>query len=78
MKKGLLSVFFAYVLWGFFPVYFKLLHAAPAMQIMTHRVVWSLLFLLLLVLFRGEIKATFKGLTKKALILYVLAGFTGG
>lgn len=34
----------AYVIWGLFPVYFKLLERIPALEIITHRAIWSALF----------------------------------
>lgn len=38
----------AYVLWGAFPLYFPLLEPAGALEILGHRVVWSVLTLLVL------------------------------
>ena len=35
----------AYVLWGLFPLYWPLLEPAGAVEILGHRVIWSLLFL---------------------------------
>ena len=44
----------AYALWGVLPIYFKALGAVSPIDIVAHRVVWSLLFLgLLLVVTRG-------------------------
>jgi chloramphenicol-sensitive protein RarD len=42
----------SYILWGLFPVYFKLLQSVPAIQVVAHRVVWSLAFLLLVLAIR--------------------------
>ncbi len=42
---GLLFALAAFSLWGFFPVYWKLLLHVPADQILAHRMVWSLAFL---------------------------------
>jgi chloramphenicol-sensitive protein RarD len=39
----------AYGLWGVFPLYFPLLEPAGGLEIVAHRVVWSLLFISLLV-----------------------------
>lgn len=39
----------AYLLWGLFPLYFRLLLPAGAIEILVHRVVWSLLVCLVLV-----------------------------
>src|SRR6185295_13204940 len=38
----------AYGLWGFMPVYIKAVGAAPVLEVLCHRVVWSVAFLLLL------------------------------
>ncbi|WP_448062848.1 EamA family transporter RarD [Cellulomonas hominis] len=43
-RRGLLAGTGAYVLWGVLPVYFGLLRPAGAVEIIAHRVVWSLLF----------------------------------
>src|SRR6185369_10987584 len=45
---GLLYGVCAYLIWGFFPVYFKAFGSVPALQVVSHRIVWSLVFLLLL------------------------------
>ena len=38
----------AYVIWGFFPLYFRQLGALPPMDILTHRTVWAFVFVALL------------------------------
>lgn len=45
---GLATGVGAYVLWGVLPLYFPLLQPAGAVEIIAHRVVWSLLFCLVL------------------------------
>lgn len=53
-KAGLAFGLLAYALWGVLPIYFKQLAAVSALDIVAHRIVWSLLFLaLLLALTRG-------------------------
>ncbi len=74
MKKGLFFVFSAYALWGFFPIYFKFLHEAPALQIMAHRVTWSFIFLIFLIALRKEFSQVLKSLTKKIILTYTIAG----
>ncbi|MEA2008956.1 MAG: EamA family transporter RarD [Chloroflexota bacterium] len=49
MKKGVLYSIGAYVLWGVFPIYWKTIHDVPALEIISHRVVWSFVFVLGLV-----------------------------
>ena len=36
----------AFSAWGFIPIYWKLLNTVPSMEILTHRMVWSVFFLL--------------------------------
>jgi chloramphenicol-sensitive protein RarD len=48
-RSGFLLGLAAYGLWGVLPVYFKLLAAIPAVDIVAHRVLWSLPFLAILV-----------------------------
>lgn len=44
MNPGIVYAFAAFVLWGLFPVYFKTLHQIPALEMLAHRMAWSLLF----------------------------------
>lgn len=45
---GLIYGIVAYLIWGGFPVYFKAFGSVPPLQIVSHRIVWSVVFLLLL------------------------------
>ncbi len=44
-RAGLIYGLFAYGLWGVLPIYFKLLANVSAIDIVAHRIVWSLVFL---------------------------------
>jgi len=48
-KKGILFALLAFISWGFLPVYWKLLQTVPAPEILAHRIVWSFLFVFLLI-----------------------------
>jgi len=50
MNKGILYGIGAYVLWGFFPIYWKFLHAVPALQVISHRIGWSFAILVIYIL----------------------------
>ncbi len=54
-SRGLVFAFSAYLLWGAFPFYFKLLSAAAAFEIIGHRVVWTFGFCLLAVVLWREL-----------------------
>lgn len=47
-RRGLLLGIAAYTLWGMFPLYFPLLEPAGAIEILAHRICWSLLTMLVL------------------------------
>lgn len=48
--RGFFCALGAYLLWGLLPIYWKLLKQASALEILSHRVIWSLFFLLLLLI----------------------------
>lgn len=56
MRSGILSAALAFLCWGLFPIYFLALGDVPPMQILVHRVLWSLAFLLLVLAFRRQWK----------------------
>ena len=56
MNTGILYAAAAYALWGVFPIYFKALQDIPPMQIMVHRIVWSFVFVLIILAFRRQWK----------------------
>ncbi|WP_369309075.1 EamA family transporter RarD [Providencia rettgeri] len=46
--KGVLCALGAYFIWGVAPIYFKSIQEVPAEEILTHRIIWSFFFMLLL------------------------------
>lgn len=53
-RKGFVFALLAYVCWGVFPILFKALRPATPLEILAHRVLWSLVFVsLLLVAVKG-------------------------
>ncbi len=46
MQSGLLSAALAYIIWGLFPLYFHQLSQVNAFEVVLHRSLWSLLFVL--------------------------------
>ncbi len=53
-KTGLVYALLSYGFWGVFPLYWKLLLHVPAQQILAHRIVWSLVFLVLILAWRRD------------------------
>ena len=55
--SGVFNAVGAYLIWGLSPVYFKWLLAVPAIEILTHRMIWSCLLLMPIVMVSGGIPA---------------------
>jgi len=76
VKKGVLSAIGAYLTWGLLPIYLKSLHEVPAVQIVFHRIVWSFLFLVVIMLARKEWKKLVVSVFSfRVLLIYVLTAF---
>ncbi len=61
-KTGLIAGIIAYTLWGFFPIYFKLTEAVSPMEILSHRIFWSVPFGLLIIAFRSQFREVWQAL----------------
>jgi len=58
-RDGLVAALIAYTLWGFLPIYFKIVESVPALEVLAHRVLWAVPFGLPIVLARrqwGEVR----------------------
>jgi chloramphenicol-sensitive protein RarD len=56
MHTGILYATLAFLSWGLFPLYFHALNEVPPTQILAHRVLWSLLFLAIVLTVRRQWK----------------------
>jgi chloramphenicol-sensitive protein RarD len=70
-RRGVVNGLGAYLAWGFLPLYFKAVETVPSLEVLAHRVVWSLLFLVIVVQVRGQWSG-FKPLFKSARIQVTL------
>ncbi|GGB35345.1 EamA family transporter RarD [Virgibacillus dakarensis] len=83
-KLGIIYTAFAYLLWGFLPIYWKLVDNVPAGVILAHRIVWSFVFMIAVILsvrkwpgFIQECKAIFKdkkklfGITTASIVISI-------
>lgn len=62
-RRGLMFGFAAYGMWGFFPAYYKLTDTVPADIVVSHRILWSVLFVGLYLYLRGrwpEVREVFR------------------
>lgn len=74
-NKGIWYGIAAYAMWGFFPIYWKLLHDVPALQLLGHRITWSFLLLLAFIFITKQWK-DFRSVAfdAKTLRIYSVAG----
>lgn len=70
-KYGFFCGVAAYILWGLLPIYWKLLKAVPAYEILSHRILWSFIFVAIILLSRSRmdtVSSIFKQKKKLAVI----------
>lgn len=64
IKSGILFAGSAYLLWGLFPIYWKMLEHVPPDEILANRVIWSFISMVVFLLVTrkiGRLKATLLG-----------------
>lgn len=49
-KKGLLSGIGAYLIWGVLPLYWKALGSVTPLSVLSYRIIWSFVFMLVVLL----------------------------
>ncbi len=54
LRNGVLTALIAFGIWGFLPIYFKILQAVPALEILAHRILWSIPFGALIIATRSQ------------------------
>ncbi|MEO6606749.1 MAG: EamA family transporter RarD, partial [Aeromicrobium sp.] len=70
-RSGVLLGTAAYLCWGFFPLYWPLLDPAGSLEILAHRVVWSLLFVMVAIALTGRWK-TFRNIASDRRMMFIL------
>jgi chloramphenicol-sensitive protein RarD len=73
MNSGVTAALLAYGLWGLMPLYFRLMAPATAIEVVAHRIVWSLALLLLWLGVRGQFGPLWRRLDARLLARLALA-----
>ena len=73
MNSGVTAALLAYGLWGLMPLYFRLMAPATAIEVVAHRIVWSLALLLLWLGVRGQLGPLWRRLDARLLAGLALA-----
>jgi chloramphenicol-sensitive protein RarD len=54
MNRGVVSAATGFVLWGLFPLYFRMGASGPALEVLSNRIVWALVFMLVVMTWLGR------------------------
>ena len=69
LRGGIISAISAYAMWGVAPLYFKLIDHINADEILVHRVVWSTLLLLLVVILTKRWRSFVTTITQPKIVI---------
>jgi chloramphenicol-sensitive protein RarD len=73
--KGIIALFSAYLMWGAMPIYWKAIEAVSSFEILGHRVIWSVVFTLVLITLKRNWQVIGKMLrSRKKDVLWLAAG----
>lgn len=65
----------AFLLWGIFPIFWKIFAGIPPLELIAHRVTWTVVFLLIVVPLRGRLTLYLQAVrSPRQLGLYLLTG----
>src|SRR5699024_11240450 len=75
-NKGIIFALGAYIIWGFLPIYWKQIEHISPYEIISHRVFWSFIFMVVFIivtnmlrLFKKDLKIIFKNKKKEAALI---------
>ena len=82
-RLGLTGAIVSYLSWGLMPIYWNLLEGAGSVEVIAHRILWSLLFIPLVMAVRGKLRSAWSDIKSiftspvTALLLATAACFAG-
>ena len=62
----------AYCIWGFLPLYWKLLETVAPFEVLMHRILWSFIFIFLAVVFTGRLKEVLQAAANRYKLCMIL------
>jgi len=66
--KGVLFALAAYGMYGVIPIYFKIVASVSPFEVLSHRVIWSVIFLALFIALSGRCSELKNDLSQKRLL----------
>jgi len=76
--SGYVYTFMAFLTWGLFPIYWKMLSHIEAIEVLAHRIFWSLIFVILLLVWKKKLQLASIFKNKKALLTLIVTGILIG
>ena len=73
MSRGAIAAALAFLVWGAVPIYWKQMQGVPAAELIAHRIVWAMLFLLGITAWRRSFAELRPAFTDARIFLYTLA-----
>ncbi|MBQ0757799.1 MAG: EamA family transporter RarD [Amphritea sp.] len=67
-NRGVLFALSAYGMWGLFPIYFKSVASVSPLEVLSHRIIWSVVFLTLFILISGRWQELIHNFRQKRLL----------
>lgn len=62
-QKGILAILISGLIWGFSPLYYKILGHVPPVELLSHRVVWSVVFFVAVLCFQRRLGALWSAIS---------------
>lgn len=70
-RSGVIAGLIAYVLWGVFPVYFKLVESVSPLEVFAHRIIWAVVFGGLIIFLRRQWRDVAVALRHRKMLLWL-------
>ncbi|SEQ58047.1 chloramphenicol-sensitive protein RarD [Amphritea atlantica] len=68
-SRGIFFALCAYGMWGMFPIYFKSVASVGPFEVLSHRIIWSVIFIALFIVATGRWQELSKHIRQKKLLL---------
>lgn len=72
-REGVLAGLICYTLWGFLPIYFKLVDSVASSEVLAHRIIWAVPFGALIIMARRQWPEIRRALTHRQMMLWLIA-----
>ncbi len=70
-RDGVICAFIAFALWGVFPVYFVIIKEVPAVEVLLHRIIWSVPFGAAIIQLRRQWPEVIRALRHRRTLLFL-------